>query len=152
MSVKEVFHVIVDYRKSLLDMIKAGDYWWYNDSINADHFPIQGSGQVELDIELINYDQSMESDEVIQALNAHGLRPVTLPELLAFGATYPDVQRDFPIVALGSVWRYWRVFRNVSSLYVNDPYWTAQDDRVLCLCWHVRGKWLRCYRFAAVRK
>ncbi len=34
-----------------------------------------------------------------------GYRPATLPELLALGKQYPEFQRWFPIIALGSVWR-----------------------------------------------
>ena len=33
-----------------------------------------------------------------------GLCPATLQELCAFGEKYPDIQREFPVVALGSVY------------------------------------------------
>ena len=87
----------------------------------------------------------MGSDEVLKKLEKLGLRPATLPELLAFGATYPNKQRKFPIVALGSVWRYWEGYRFVPYLWENG----ARRD--LGLGWLERG-WDAYYRFAAVRK
>ncbi|MBU4315415.1 hypothetical protein KJ673_03345, partial [Patescibacteria group bacterium] len=37
-------------------------------------------------------------------MEANYLRPGKIEELLAFGATYPEVQRQFPIICLGSSW------------------------------------------------
>lgn len=103
----DVFPVIVNCSKSLDEMIKAGNYDWVNWDISEKHFPVQGQGQTELNIELIHYGKHMESDDVVRDLEGYGLRPATLSELLAFGAAYPNKQREFPIVALGSVWRSW---------------------------------------------
>jgi len=140
---KKVFPVIVDYSKSLAEMIRAGNYDWVNSNITVKHFPIQGQGQVELDIELVHYDRAMSSEDVIHDLDQRGLRPATLLELLAFGAKYPEKQREFPIVALGSVWRYCRGDRCVVSLRSFD------FGRGLDLhCW--AGRWVGRYRFAAV--
>jgi hypothetical protein len=36
-----------------------------------------------------------------------GYRPAELSELLAFGENYPEVQRKFPVIAFGSIWRRW---------------------------------------------
>ena len=124
MTIQNVFHVIVDYRKSLWDMIKAGNYDRYNGDINASHFPIKKSkGRVKLNIELVYYGKFMVSDEVVRDLDNRGLRPATLPELLAFGAKskYPDIQCDFPIVVLGSVWRNKQAYRLVPILPWNGP-------------------------------
>ena len=74
-----------------------------------------------------------------------GLRPANLPELLAFGAKYPKKQREFPIVALGSVWRYWCGSRSVACL------WSVGSLRFLFLYWLEFGG-DAIYRFAAVRK
>jgi len=53
----------------------------------------------------VHFDRSISSDDAIAELDKMGLRPAEAGELLAFRAKYPDVQREFPIVALGSVWR-----------------------------------------------
>lgn len=71
------------------------------------------------------------------------LRPATFVELLAFGATHRDIQRRFPIGAIGQ--RQGDDKRNVPFL----DGWLGR--RELGLHWSGAG-WLDNYRFAAVRK
>jgi len=139
------FKVVVDYSRSLAEMIQSGKYEWVKPDITDKHFPIQGQGQVELDIELVHYGKFMQSDEIIQDLDNRGLRPATLPELLAFGVKYPEKQREFPIVALGSLWRAWDGFHYVAYLY--DSGSGRGLDRGI---W--AAGWGSGYRFAALRK
>lgn len=101
------YPITVDYSKSLDEMIKAGHYDWVNFDITSKHFPINLSGKHELVPELIHYGKAKSSDAVIRDLDQRGLRPATVAELLAFGEAYPDKRREFPIVALGSVWQNW---------------------------------------------
>jgi len=143
--VRDGFRIVVDYSKSLVHMIAAGDYDWVNSDISEDHFLVRGQGKVELNPELIHYGKFMDSDDIVRDMDNRGLRPATLPELLAFGATYPDKQREFPIVALGSVWRPWGGIRCVACLC------GAGSRRVLFLfVWG--GFWHGGFRFLAVRK
>jgi len=75
------------------------------------------------------------------------LRPATLPELLAFGAKYPDKQKEFPIMALGSVWIDPDGDRRVHSLG-----W-VEGERELHLGWDKPGYvWGDYCRFLAVSK
>ncbi len=136
--------VTVDYRQSLKAMIQAGHYDWVNSDITEKHFPV-ASGPTEVSIELIHFDRAMTSEEVLAELDRRGLRPATLPELLAFGAKYPQKQREFPIVALASVWRYWVGGRRVPYL------WSNAVERSLDLDW-LDLRWGAHCRFAAVRK
>jgi len=53
-----------------------------------------------VDIVLLRYDGRMASEEVLARLDKDGYRPAELPEFLAFGATYPEVQRQFSVVGL----------------------------------------------------
>lgn len=144
-AIRNTFHIIVDYSQSLADMIKVGKYDGVNSDITAEHFPINQKEKVELDAELVHYGRNMESDAVIADLDSKGMRPATLPELLAFGAKYPDKQREFPIIALGSVW-----------LYRDDYRYVAYLDRIgsgrrLRLAWYDDVWGVHC-RFLAVRK
>jgi hypothetical protein len=75
----------------------------------------------------------------------NNLRPVTLPELIAFSIAYPNLQRQFPIVAFGSVWQDRDSGRSVPYL------WVGYDCRYLSLYWRAVG-WDDGYRFLAVRK
>lgn len=103
-QVGEVFRLSVDYSKSLADMIVAGKYGYTNTDITADHFPVVGSGTVEMDAVLVHLGRNATTDEVICELDTRGLRPATMFELLVFGAMFPEKQREFPIVEFGSCW------------------------------------------------
>ncbi|MFA6593940.1 MAG: hypothetical protein WCT16_01655 [Candidatus Buchananbacteria bacterium] len=109
-------NVIVDFSQNLEQMIVAGCYNWKNDNITANHFPIMGSGKQSVLIELLWFNQYFkDGDEVIAKLaevNAwlteqkagYKYRWATIAELLALGIAFPDLQRQFPIGALGSIW------------------------------------------------
>lgn len=144
-AVRDGFHIVVDYSKSLADMILAGAYDWVNSDITSEHFPVKGKGKVELNPELVHYGQGMSSDEIVQDMDKRGLRPGTLAELLAFGAKYPDKQREFPIVALGSVWQVRDGNRFVAFLHSNDS-----KRKLFLNVWD--GDWCGGYRFLAFRK
>jgi len=119
MESKGVFLVIVDYSKTLAEMIKAGKYDYINLDINAVNFPSTLTGKQEFKVELVRYRYAhrISSSEVLADFDRHGYRPATLPELLAFGEKYPDEQREVEIVALGSVWQNGFGSRDVACLY-----------------------------------
>ena len=139
------FKVTVDYSKTLEQMIADGKYDWKNSDIKAKNFPLNGQGTTAVNIELVHFNRNIESDTALAELDKMGLRPATLPELLAFGAKYPDKQREFPIVALGSVWRSLNGDRYVACLCCDG------SKRFLRLFWLEDG-WAAFCRFAAVRK
>jgi hypothetical protein len=145
MKTKEVFRVVVDYSKSLAEMIKEGKYNWHDPAVSRSHFPVKGKGKISLNLELLNYGKFMKTDNIFRDMDSCGLRPATIFELLALGATYPEKQLEFPIIALGSVWPN-----------------ACGDGCVGCLRRDVEGRglylslyhgpWRSHYRFAAVRK
>ncbi len=93
----------IDYRMSLQQMIAAGNYDWVNGDITTQRFPHAQDGQTEITVELIHFDRTISSEDAIDELRHRGLRPATIAELLAYGARFPEEQRKFPIIALGSV-------------------------------------------------
>jgi hypothetical protein len=144
-SVVQQFLVTVNYDLSVKDAIAAGKYDRKNADITDKHFPSKRKGTADTEIILVKFDKDMTSEDVLRELDKQGLRAAELPELLAFGEKYPDVQREFPIVALGSVWKASRGLRRV-------PYLDGDaGKRGLNLFWFVDGWSSRC-RFAAVRK
>lgn len=116
LAAADVFHIVVNHAESLAQMITVGNYDWVNSNISEKNFPVKGKGQVEFNVELVHYGKSMNSDNIVQDMASRGLRPATLLELLAFGAAYPDKQREFPIVAFGSVWLRWSGQEHVACL------------------------------------
>ena len=139
------YKVFVDYGQTLQQMIANGKYDYANSDITSGNFPMTGNGKQEVVVELVHFGRDMESDAVIKEFEARGLRAAMLPDLLAFGATHPEKQREFPIVALGSVWQGRDGYRYV-------PYLSRDgSERKLYLIWN-DFRWSDYCRFAAVRK
>jgi hypothetical protein len=131
--------------KLLQDAIAAGKYDYVNDYITAEHFKLEGEIVVDTELLLYHPDRDIESDDVIKELDQMGLRPATLQELCAFGEKYPDIQREFPIVALGSVCVGSSGCRGVPYL----GYWDALRGLHLN---YWGGVWSPGFRFLAARK
>jgi hypothetical protein len=98
---RNCYPVKVSY-KSLEDAIAAGKYDSYNSDITAENFHLKGEIIVATELVLYHPKRSIKRDSVVQKFNQKGLEAGTLRELCAFGAKYPDIQCEFPIVALGS--------------------------------------------------
>lgn len=147
----KTFSVVVNYDQSLKKMIRAGKYDWVNDNITQKHFPTERQGKEEVEIrifsteELVGKMRAVSFDEVLEALERKGYRPANLPELLTIGAEFPDKQREFPIIELGSVWR-GSVGRRIVACLCRGG-----SERRLLLDWLDDG-WDDYCRFAAVRK
>ncbi|MFH0857642.1 MAG: hypothetical protein V1848_02745 [Candidatus Magasanikbacteria bacterium] len=140
--------VKVDYGKTLAQMKYDGHYDWSNPDITPENFPINGTGVVEVPLELVHLNKVVSSNMVLVHLDANGMRAATVEELLAFGATYPEIQRKFPVVALGSpnLW---------PGCSCPLPYLTSgRFERELKLNWRWFGilSWYEDCRFLAVRK
>jgi len=142
--VRQTFRVVVDYSRDLAQMIADGAYDYVNSDITADHFPIKGEGKQEREIELFHFNRTISSDDAIKEMAAAGYRPAFIEELLAFGQAQPELQRQFPIVALGSVWRSPDGYRYIPCLRRCDA------GRGLCLG-SFGPDWRGSFRFAAVR-
>lgn len=146
-SEKNIFTVTVDYDQALAQMIKAGNYNWANDDITSDHFPTVGVGQEECKFVLVHLDKPVTTKEALEEIRRRGLLPAKIEHLLAFGAKYPEKQREFLIVELGSVWVDPRGRRRVACLAENV------GERELGLSWSVPGgEWPGHCRFLAVSK
>jgi hypothetical protein len=130
--------------RTLADMVKAGRYDWKNDDITSKFFPDVGPvGEYELVLVHLNRDASTE--EVLAELRRLGLEPAFIGMLLAFGEKYPEIQREFPVVGLGSVCV--NSNGNRFSPYLNQD----GRGRVLHLRWFGNDWFVHC-RFLAFRK
>jgi hypothetical protein len=99
------YKVMIDYGRSIVDSVKAGKYDWVNEAITDANFPNTEFDQVggEKEIGLFHFKRNISSEDVIASMKAEGFRPATMRELLGFGEHNPELQREFPIVALGQV-------------------------------------------------
>lgn len=140
------YPITVDYGMKFPAIVEAGRYDRTSSDITADRFPIAGEGTVEREALLVHFFyRSMTDEDVTSEFERLGLRDGAIEELLAFGAKYPDLQREFPIVARKSVWRN-RIGNSVC------PYLTrGGSERDLSL--DIReGRWDGLCRFLAFRK
>ncbi len=142
---EDVFPVTINYDFSLAEMVAAGKYDWANDDITAENFPVSGNGRHGMNLELVHFNRVMEFDDTLKELDKDRLRPAMLAGLLAFGAKYPDKQRGFPVVALGSVWQ------NCDGDCGVPVLWGDSGRRYLLLFW-LEDEWDEDYRFLACRK
>jgi len=143
--VVNAYSAVVDYGKSVEEMVKLGRYDWSSNNITSEHFPTKRIGKTEIVVDLVHFNRRIGTDEALKELDRMGYRPAELYELLAFGEKYPEIQRGFPVIALGSVWRSSGGNRYVPCLGGSG------FRRYLDLHW-IEGGWGGLYRFAAVRK
>lgn len=142
--VGNLYRLIVDYDRPFDRMIYHLGCDYNNSNITEKNFPSQESGSKEVEFVLHHPNRTIRSNEVLKEMEGQNLRPATLKELAAFGIKYPNMQRDFPIVALGSVWRDF-IGRHVPFL------WGVDGGRDLGLDWFGRD-WGSYCRFLAVCK
>lgn len=141
------YPVSVPYNGSstIKELVAAGAFDWKNDDITDKHFPQEKTGAEDVEIELVHLDRDISTDDALVELDKRGLRPANPAELLAFGATFPEVQREFPVIALGQFWRAPIGNRFVVCL---GRYGGKRHAR---LGW-ADSDWARSCRFAGVRK
>ncbi|MBI2099750.1 MAG: hypothetical protein HYT48_00210 [Candidatus Vogelbacteria bacterium] len=141
---RPIYRVTVRDDLTLKEQIVLGHYDWTNPDINQKNFPGEKRESRETDVALFHFDRSIGSDEVEREMDKVGYRPATLPELLGLGVSQPELQRFFPIIALGSVGV---VFGRRGVAYLDG----GGAERDLRLDYRDVG-WLADCRFAGVRK
>lgn len=96
----------VDYSRSIEGLVTMGNYDYVNPDISNSAFTKGGNDQSDTIMEraaiLLNFNRSMSSEDVVAQMSVRGLRPATARELLTLGHTYPRLQRELTIIALGS--------------------------------------------------
>ena len=141
---KQTFALMVNYGHSLGQMIAAGRYDQINDGITIKKFPIKGTGAAEFEAKLFHFDREITSKRAKRLIEEAGYEPAKIEHFLAFGAAYPDEQRKYSIIGLGSVGK------GVGGYRV--PYLDGNgSERDLSLRWW-GGGWPSDFRFLAVRK
>lgn len=140
------YPVVVDYTLSLEEAVKLGHYGSVDGNIYEKNFPNNRSGKPFISIELLSFNRKISVDDVSKEIDKMGYRPADLRELLALGERYPNIQTEFPIVALGSVSKH----SLAEKCYV--PGLSSCGRRTLVLYFLEGGHWEEIYRFAVVRK
>ncbi|PIT95094.1 hypothetical protein COT98_01065 [Candidatus Falkowbacteria bacterium CG10_big_fil_rev_8_21_14_0_10_39_9] len=141
-------NLTVDYNKTPEQAVADGNYDYKNSGINGKKFPISPEmigKKVDIAGKLFHFHREISSEDAISEMDKKGYRPATLMELLALGAAHPELQREFLVIALGSIWHLSSVIRCVPCLRVGG------SGRELNLrCFGVA--WVALDRFFGVRK
>jgi hypothetical protein len=138
------YPVTVVYGRNVEDAIAAGKYDRVNKYAIRDSFR-SATHNVDMDMILTGFVEGITSIEAIRELTRRNLRPATFIEVLAFGESYPDVQRSSPIIALGSTWQHLDTGQIVPCLC---EFW---GERTVSLFW-LDVRWRSKCRFAAIRQ
>jgi len=135
---------IVDYAKSLEQAIADGKYGWENSAhLNIKNFPISSEmigKKIEVSAKIFSIDYDAKSDVVLTEMYEDNHQPATLMELLAFGIAYPELQRQFLLIALGA------------SNCGHVPYLGTNGGKRSLGCFWFSGIWAANYRFLGIRK
>lgn len=135
------FPVEIDYDQPLAKAIALAELDYVNAAINEEHFPSELTGKLSVVIRLARFDVLMTEQNVLTELSEAALRPADIRAHVALSKRHPDLQRQFPIVGLGSVWS-----SNIDRVPV---LWGGPKGRSLFLLW-AEYYWLPGFRFAAI--
>jgi hypothetical protein len=94
--------IAVDFGRSLPDMIAVGKYDSVNPAITPERFPVEGTGTKKFRTRLFHFGGNISSQGAITAMQNENITPATHVHGLAFGATFREEQRTYPIACLGS--------------------------------------------------
>jgi len=112
------FNVMVDETKTVEEAAETGMFTWLYPGIISEHFPKPVGGvKKEREIVLFHFNimNGFSSEEVISLMNRMGYKPATVWDLIALAVREPNLQKKYPIVALGSVCQF-EGFRRVACL------------------------------------
>lgn len=139
------FTITVDETVSVEDAVKAGKFDWNNNNITSANFPkLANEQKSDKEIILFHFNKTMSSEVVIAEMDKAGYKPANILTLICLAVKEPDLQRKFPIVALGSVCRL------VGDRLV--PYLYERGSKRYLDLYFFGNDWLDHYRFLAVRK
>ncbi len=143
--ITHTFMVPVDETISVEEAIKLGKFDWANDDITSKTFPkLKDGKKVDKEVAIFHFNKSISSKDAIAEMDKAGYKPATIQDLLGLSVKEPNLQRKFPIVALGSVCK---LCGRRRVAYLSE----SGSRRRLSLDWFVED-WRARYRFAGVHK
>ena len=114
-----VYSIEIDAR-STEELVAAGDYGYAHSCVTSDNFPARrAGGGAARELVLVAFDRAVTSTEAVRAATELGLDRPTYEDALRFGAAYPHVQREAPIVFLHDPWVGFFGRRDVLCLWAN---------------------------------
>lgn len=141
----DTYTVTVDETMSVEDLVKLGEFGFDNPDITTERFQSLKKGQkLDKEVFLLHFNKDMSYEAVIDQTDKFDFKSANVWDLISLAMKEPDLQRKFPIVALGSVCGL-GVNRRVPCLS------EGSSGRSLCLD-RLIGDWGNRSHFLAVRK
>lgn len=113
MKVSSFFPVVVDYGRSVTDMIRALkvhdrlmerlDCLPSNLPITPEMFNVEGTGRIEIEVAIVEFNDpaAYEEDKILDSLGRSGLQHAKIEHLLAFAERYPELTFNTNMIAPG---------------------------------------------------
>ncbi len=139
------FKIKVDGTKSFQELINKAKFDWVNSDVNEKNFPIKIKTNRKVIVKLFHFNRYVLSQNIIREIKKSGYRLAFIEELIAFAISYPNLQKSFPIVALGSEWK-----QNKNKVVVPEIYWHGPGHS-LSICGR-DGGWEGFWRFVAIKE
>ncbi len=130
---------------TLAERITAGKYDWTNPDIISERFPHNPTTVGDWEFDLISPNNSISSEKAKKEVEVDGWAAAEWEHVLTYGAAFPDEQKKFPIIALGSVCEVG------GRRYVLGLWYDGNGKRGVRFCSVVEG-FDPFYRFLRVRK
>lgn len=89
---------------SLSELAKAGKHDWVHPAIKSENFPVDKSFNPNDETRLFHFGHNVSSKEVVAEMDKEGWKPATIWHLLILGIKNPEMRKQFPVIALGSIW------------------------------------------------
>jgi hypothetical protein len=124
--------------------IDRGHYGWRNIELTEERFPVTPDQYGERALKLFHFARCVSSAEAVRLIRNEGFEPARAGDILVFGEHFPENQRRFPIIGLGSV-------AEVNLKLSVPALWFDGDRRTLDVI-RYDGDWHRNYRFLGVRR
>ncbi len=149
----DTFILTVDYGtqerpRNLEEMICAGLYGLRNMEVHEGNFPIRGDGKQSYEAKLFHFNYQISSSQAEREIKASDLanpwKSARIEHLLAFGEKFPDEQRKYSVISLGSSAGL-NADQHVPCLRMQG------SERQLSIGWRGNG-WAPQYRFLAIRR
>jgi hypothetical protein len=98
------YRITIGDTRTTEDLVAAGHYGYAHSCMTSDVFPVRPARRGEREIVLLAFDREMTAADAIGEATRRGLTRPVYEDALYFGATYPEAQREGPIVFLHEPW------------------------------------------------
>lgn len=100
------FPLVVNWARPIEDLVSEGHYDDVTRNMLRAGLEVPEIGFDRIEGDLVSFTRRSSTDDILRALDRVDMRPAKFRELLVFGIKHPDIQREFAIVALGSISRF----------------------------------------------